>query len=178
VTLPQKCLIDTNVAVNANLATRPKSKKAGVPGRCIKTCIQYIENITKYHAVLVLDRNGEIFNEYRHNLSLKGQPGVGDVFIKWVNDNQWNPQKIERIAITRNGDSYDEFPSHEHLKNFDPSDRKFVAVANAHPARPPILQATDSKWWGWKAALEEAGITVQFLCPKYARKKYKEKIGS
>lgn len=100
------------------------------------------------------------------------------MFIKWVHDNQWNPQKIERIAITRNGDSYDEFPSHENLKTFDLSDRKFVAVANAHPARPPILQATDSKWWGWKGALQEAGITVQFLCPNYARKKYKEKIGS
>lgn len=175
--LSTKCLIDTNVPVNANLATQSELKN-WIPKECILECVKQIENITKNNAVLVLDSNNEIFNEYRNNLSLRGQPGVGDMFIKWVHDNQWNPQKIERIAITRNGDSYDEFPSHENLKTFDLSDRKFVAVANAHPARPPILQATDSKWWGWKGALQEAGITVQFLCPNYARKKYKEKIGS
>jgi hypothetical protein len=61
--------------------------------------------------------------------------------------------------------------------NFDNSDRKFVAVANAHPDKPEILQATDSKWWGWKDALAKVGITVSFMCPEYVRIKYEEKIG-
>ena len=56
------------------------------------------------------------------------------------------------------------------------SDRKFVAVANAHPAKPPILQSTDSKWWGWKEALQEVGITVHFLCPEYVKTLSGEKI--
>ncbi len=51
------------------------------------------------------------------------------------------------------------------------SDRKFVAVANAHPDKPPIMHATDSKWWAWKDALKDVGITVHFLCPDYVKAK-------
>ena len=118
----------------------------------------------------------EIFQEYRNNLSLKGQPGFGHVFAKWVNDYQWNSDKVDRIQVTKNGNSYKEFPNHDELSGFDPSDRKFVAVANAHSEKPPILQATDSKWWGWNDALAEVGITVHFLCQKYIEAKYKEKM--
>lgn len=82
------------------------------------------------------------------------------------------------MTITRNGESYDEFPDHDDLNDFDNSDRKFIAVANAHPAKPPVLQATDSKWWGWKDALNEVGITVQFLCPDYVASKYQEGFGT
>jgi hypothetical protein len=69
------------------------------------------------------------------------------------------------VRITPKGESYEEFPDHPGLADFDPSDRKFVAAANAHPDRPPILQATDSKWWGWSEALEACGLSVVFLCP-------------
>jgi hypothetical protein len=40
-----------------------------------------------------------------------------------------------------------------------------------------MIQATDSKWWGWKDALAETGITVQFICDRYIEAKYKEKMG-
>lgn len=76
------------------------------------------------------------------------------------------------MTITKTGDSYDEFPDHDKLENFDKSDRKFVAAANAHKDKPPILQATDNKWWGWKDSLAEVGITVHFLCPEYTKIKY------
>jgi hypothetical protein len=62
-------------------------------------------------------------------------------------------------------DNFLEFPVDRALKNFDRSDRKFVAVALAHPERPPILQAVDSKWWGFKDALNRNGVRVEFLCP-------------
>jgi hypothetical protein len=98
--------------------------------------------------------------------------------MKWVHDNRWSLPDTQRVKITRNGESYDEFPEHQDLKNFDKSDRKFVAVSNAHPEKPTILQATDSKWWGWKDALNDVGITVHFLCPEYIKNKYAEKIGA
>ncbi|GBC60830.1 hypothetical protein DENIS_1789 [Desulfonema ishimotonii] len=79
--------------------------------------------------------------------------------------------------ITKSGDSYNEFPDHDGLANFDISDRKFIAASNAHPDKPLILEATDSKWWGWKDALAEVSITVKFMCPDYIREKYQEKIG-
>lgn len=98
--------------------------------------------------------------------------------MKWVHDNQWGFSQEDRVVISKDGDTYNEFPNHDGLSGFDVSDKKFVAVANAHPKKPPILQATDSKWWGWKEALAEVGITVRFLCPDYAEAKYKEKIGT
>jgi len=173
--LPKECLVDTNVPKTANLATQP-DPKSDVSDVCVLACIEAVEHVIKKRG-LVIDAGDEIFNEYRQQLSMKGQPGVGDRFMKWVHDNRWSLPDAHRVTITRNGDSYDEFPTHDGLKDFDISDRKFVAVANAHAGKPPILQATDSKWWGWKDALAQVGITVQFLCPDYVEAKYAEKIG-
>ena len=174
--LPSKCLFDTNVPKNANLAIEPDDIPDELTA-CVLACVEVVEHVVKKGG-LVVDSGEEIFDEYRNNLSMSGQPGVGDRFMKWVHDNQWNVQKVDRINITKIGESYDEFPAHAGLTAFDNSDRKFVAVANAHFAKPPILQATDSKWWGWKDALEKVGITVQFLCSDYVKAKYQEKIGT
>ena len=173
---PAKCLVDTNVPKTANLATQP-DPDSDVPDACVLACIEAVEHVIKKRG-LVLDAGDEIFDEYRQQLSLKGQPGMGDRFMKWVHDNRWTLHDSNMVAITKNGESYNEFPNHDDLNNFDKSDRKFVAVSNAHPDKPPILQATDSKWWGWKDALEEIGITTHFVCPEYAKKKYAEKMGT
>ena len=172
--LPKKCLIDTNVPKTANLARTPDTIPQNLTG-CVLACIEAVEHVVKKSG-LVIDAGDEIFDEYRNRLSMKGQPGVGDRFMKWVHDNRWQFPEADRVPITKNGDSYDQFPDHEGLNDFDPSDRKFVAVANAHPAKPPILQGTDSKWWGWKDALSEVGISVHFLCPDYIKGKYSKKM--
>ena len=174
--LPKKCLVDTNVPKTANLALAPNDIPQELVG-CVSACVEAIEHIIKNRG-LVIDAGDEIFDEYRQQLSMKGQPGLGDRFMKWVHDNRWSLPDSDRVAITKNGESYDEFPIHEGLTNFDKSDRKFVAAANAHPAKPPILQATDSKWWGWRNSLAEVGITAHFLCPEYAEAKYAEKMGT
>ena len=174
--LPKKCLVDTNVPKTANLATQP-DPDSDVSDTCVLVCIEAVVHIIRKRG-LVIDAGDEIFDEYRQQLSMKGQPGVGDRFMKWVHDHRWDAAKVTQVQIARNGDSYDEFPDHVGLKNFDPSDRKFVAVANAHSEKPPIMQATDSKWWGWKNALAGVGITVHFLCPDYTKAKHTEKIGS
>ncbi len=168
--LPKKCIVDTNVPKTANLAIQP-DPASDVPKACVLACIKAVEHVIKKRG-LVVDAGDEIFNEYRQQLSMKGQPGIGDAFMKWVNDHRHNPEYCDRVTITKTGDSYDEFPDHDGLKNFDKSDRKFVAAANAHKDKPPILQATDSKWWGWKDSLAKVGITVHFLCPEYTKIKY------
>lgn len=172
--LPKKCLVDTNVPKRANMAIDP----ANIPDNlthCVQACIEAVDNVVKKGG-LVMDEGDEIYDEYRRQLSMKGQPGVGDRFMKWVNDNRWTFPAEDRVVITKNGQSYDEFPDHEGLSQFDIADRKFIAVANAHPSKPTVLQATDSKWLGWNAALNEAGITVQFLCPAYMEEKYRKKF--
>ncbi|MDR1828720.1 MAG: hypothetical protein LBR29_10350 [Methylobacteriaceae bacterium] len=174
-TLPKLCLLDTNVPVTANLAARPE-QASDVPDACVLACIEAVEHVVKTRG-LVIDDGDEILAEYRKHLHMRGQPGVGDKFVKWIHDHCWRLPASQKVHITKNGESYHEFPAHEGLKDFDISDRKFVAVANAHPAKPPIVQATDSKWWGWKDALAEVGITVRFLCPDYSASKFTRKMG-
>jgi len=173
--MPRKCVLDTNVPKTANLAGDPANISNQLVG-CVLNCVEAVEYVVKKGGV-VIDAGDEIFDEYRGNLSMSGQPGIGDHFMKWVHDNRWNFPNADRVMITKDGESYNEFPNHNGLINFDRSDRKFVAVANAHPKKPPVLQATDSKWWGWKEALCEVGIIVKFLCPDYVEAKYVEKMG-
>jgi len=110
---------------------------------------------------VLLDNQWRILGEYMHQLSSTGQPGVGDAFLKWVLTNQANRERYALVEITPKPDDeldFVEFPNHPGLQNFDRSDRKFVAVSAVHSLHPPIMQATDSKWWGWKNALAECGI--------------------
>jgi hypothetical protein len=139
--LPNKCIVDTNVPKTANLANDPSD----IPDElvaCVANCVKAVEHVIKKRG-LIIDAGDEIFDEYRKQLDMKGRPGMGDHFMKWVHDNRWSLPDSNRVAITRRGDSYDQFPAHKKLNFFDISDRKFVAVANAHPRKPPILQATD-----------------------------------
>jgi hypothetical protein len=86
---------------------------------------------------------------------------------------------VQRVDITVKDPPppcFHEFPRHPELGDFDPSDQKFVAVANAHPARPSILQATDSKWLKWRDALAACHVNVEFLCPKEIEEVYRRKM--
>ena len=167
-------IVDTNVPITANLATKPSE----IPKElidCVAACVEAISQV-RNNMTVVIDAGNEIFDEYVNNLDLSGQNGVGNAFLKWVHDNLWGWPEENRVVIHPDGNgSYREFPTHGGLVDFDPSDRKFIAVANAHIEKPPILQATDSKWWGWREALAESGVRVEFLCPQYVKSKYEKK---
>lgn len=157
--LPRWCLVDTNVAMVANGKSDQASDALQL--KSIAALVQLTQR-----GGLVLDAGGEIFAEYLRNLSLSGQPGVGDMFLKWVHDNQWTAERCERRSITTlHGDprGYQEFPASNALSEFDASDRKFVAVACAGNPKRAILEAVDFKWWGWREALEAEGVHVHFI---------------
>jgi hypothetical protein len=164
-------VVDTNVPLCAN-------GKSHVTAECVKICSREIKNI-KEKGCIVLDDGWRIVKEYKNKLSSAGKPGVGDAFLKWVLTNMQNSKRCRMVRLTpRAGDEnhFHEFPCDTGLKDFDPSDRKFVAAAAAHPEHPPVLQAADSKWWGWQKALNNAGIRVVFLCPDEIREKYDQKF--
>jgi len=167
-------VIDTNVPVVAN----GKSEQASP--ECVKNCAVRLRQVTA-KGKLVLDDRWLILKEYMTNLTSSGQPGSGDAFLKWVLTNYSNPEFCELIKITPKNSSetdFEEFPSDTALENFDPTDRKFVAVALAHPDGPPILQAVDTQWWEMKEPLCEAGITIDFLCEKDIRSILQQKFKS
>ena len=154
-------IVDTNVAVVAN------GKSAQASEDCEQTCINSLLEITSGEVKLALDDGRRIIEEYRGNLSPTGQRGVGDAFLKWVEINWANPKRCVRVPITPIEGSeteFKEFPDDPELQKFDPDDRKFIAVALAHPAKPPILEAMDKQWWKLRDALRRNGLTVKFIC--------------
>jgi hypothetical protein len=160
-----KSVVDTNVPVVAN------GRSIQASPECVRTCVDRLEELTR-KGQLVLDDKWLILKEYMAHLGCTGQPGVGDVFLKWVLTNRCNLKLCVQVAITpkNSGETdFEEFPSDPALKDFDLMDRKFVAVAAAHPEKPPILQAVDTKWWKMKEPLCRAGITVDFLCEEDIR---------
>jgi len=151
-------VIDTNVGIAAN-------SKADVGHACELRCIQRLWEITK-RGHLVLDANGQIFAEYLRHLDLSGEPGVGDAFMRWINDHQHNEKFCTLVPLTIRPDGeIVEFPSQQSLAEFDPSDKKFVAVAVVHADSPPIQVALDRGWVRHRDALADAGIEIEFLCP-------------
>ena len=172
---PPRCVVDTNVATTANGAN------AGAPAACIATCARALATLMqKGH--LFIDDGGRIVGEYRSNLRASGQPGPGDAFLKWALTYEWGGQRVTRVAITPcdrgDGEDFSELPSPPAGVRYDPSDRKFLAVAAAHDDRPPIWQALDSKWWGWRDALREVRLSVHFLCEGAIARKHAQKMGT
>lgn len=170
--VPLRCVIDTNVATTANGANQAASPI------CVAESAGALQRVMEAGHIF-LDDGGRIVEEYRANLSAKGQPGPGDVFLKWVLTHEWAGHRVTRVAITSKADDEEEFaelPRPPRGIRYDPSDRKFLAVAAAHGEHPPILQSFDSKWWGWREALGEIGVMIHFLCEEEIAAKYREKI--
>lgn len=172
--LPDFCVVDTNVPIVAN-GNSPQADDS-----LVEKCIDALLELTR-RGGLVLDDGDRILEEYRRNLSLSGQPGTGDAFMKWVHDHQWRAEHCERRTITpleKDPRGFAEFPGSAALADFDASDRKFVAVANAGNPKRPILEAVDFKWWGWKDALAAEGIEVVFVDDDAAESGYQRHVGN
>ena len=164
--MPAKAVvIDTNVLVVAN--ERAPQADSGCVLRCVDALVAAQRN-----TITAVDAGGRIVDEYFRNARRSGQPGVGDAFAKWLFDHQYQAEFCEQVEITpMEGDGQDfvEFPDDPALAGFDPSDRKFVAVAAASIRGPRVLQATDTKWWQYRRLLARHGVHVNFLCPALMR---------
>lgn len=152
-------VIDTNVLLVANGA------HAGVSDACVQACVEGLLD-AQGRLTVVLDDSYRIVMEYQNKLQPSGGKGVGDAFLKWLMQQLANPEKVSQVSLDEIAEyRFREFPAPAIEDSFDPSDRKFAAVANAHLARPPIWQAADCKWLQWWTALSDVGITTRFLCP-------------
>lgn len=154
-----KAVIDTNVLLVAN------QQHADVSDECVEACIRRLQAM-QVGGVVVIDEGHRVLGEYQRKTALNPPKGVGDVFLKWLLREEGNPARVERVALTELApDRFAEFPAPALEPQFDPPDRKFAAVAHAHPDKPPIWQAADSKWLNWWPALQAHGVAVDFLCP-------------
>jgi len=165
-----KAVIDTNVLLVAN------EQHADVSPSCVVACVKRLQTMQK-SGVTVIDDGFRILDEYLHKTQLNPPRGVGDVFLKELLRNANNPARVEQISLTENEpDCFAEFPDPALEAVFDAPDRKFAAVAHAHPDKPPVWQAADCKWLDWWPALLDKGVTVEFLCPEDACQFYRKKF--
>ena len=154
-------IVDTNVALVASGRSEQASED------CVAVCAERLGQINNGEVKLVLDNQRRIIDEYRGQLNPDGQPGIGDVFLKWVEMNWANPDRCDLVSITPvdgSENAFEEFPDDPELNDFDPDDRKFIAVACAHLESPPILQAVDSQWLDFHKVFRRNGVTVEFIC--------------
>jgi len=156
-------VVDTNVPVVAN----GKSEQADPD--CVIACINALCNV-RATGVIVLDDAMQILHEYMTNLSLSGQPGAGDLFMKWVWSIQADRERCEQVRLAPhhlNPSEFEMFPDDADLASFDRSDRKFVAAALTSGKKPIVLNAVDSDWAHHYAALMRNGVQIEFLCPQH-----------
>jgi hypothetical protein len=165
-------VVDTNVLLVAN------GQHEDVGDTCVAKCSRRLSDIRKNDRVAI-DDGYEILREYQKKTNHKTGRRPGDAFLKWLLRNNSNPRRCVQVHLTPHADrSYISFPDDARLAGFDPADRKFVAVAAAHPENPPVLQAADSKWHDWSGSLREHGVEVEFLCPDDTQRFRRQKAGA
>ena len=164
-------VVDTNVVLVAN------GQHEGVSPECVKTCALALQSVMR-SGKLALDDGFRILSEYQNRTQPKKGNRPGDAFVKWALNNRGNAKWVDQVTLVEHDErGFASFPDDPELANFDAADRKFVAVSGAHPDKPSIAQATDSKWCGWAPALQRHGIGVTFLCPTDIQRFHSKKFG-
>ncbi len=167
-----KAVIDTNVLLVAN------GDHLDVSEDCVSECVRRLQAM-QAGGVAVIDDGFRIIGEYLNKNRPNAQKGAGNAYLKWLLQNRANTKRVESVPITELApDHFAEFPDPTLEPQFDVPDRKFAAVAHAHPNKPPVWQAADSKWLDWWPALGAKGVRVDFLCPEDACRFYRKKFPS
>ena len=157
--MTEEIVIDANVPAVANGLT-PQADDV-----CLRNCLAELRRVQN-ESRLLIDDDWLIIKEYLGISDPTAGTGLGDAFVKWVLNNQTNEARVRRIPITpEQTRGFEEFPDTPDLAEFDPDDRKFVAVALASGTSPDIINATDTDWWSPRHALQQLGVRVRFLCP-------------
>jgi hypothetical protein len=152
-------IIDTNVLVCAS------GRAEHVPEACRRACEDFVLACNE-RGVTLLDDRDHALDEYAKHFSYSGQPTLGDRFFLHLHQSIANPAVCMRVPITPNAErGFDEFPDDPALSSFDPSDRKWVAIATAAERIAPIYNATDSDWMEFSAAIKRHRVEVIELCP-------------
>ena len=154
-------VVDTNVAIAANGTGTRTDRECQL--KCVSTLLSVVEK-----EIVAIDKEGRVLDEYRGHLQGSGGPGVGDMFFRYVFDNQYREDKVRLVPISPIEDDqrgFEELP----CNSFDPSDRKFLAVAKAGEA--VVLNATDSDWAEHTDLMEYLGVEVCQLCPQHSEKR-------
>lgn len=158
-------IVDTNVPLTAI------TTEETIPAVCRRACVKIIGRILAGDILVVLDDQNEALREYRQQMYPDPNPsaGLASQFLMYLFNYQYDLNRVRRVPIQKLEDgSYDPFPDDDELRTFDPSDRKWVAIAisfeNETSDKAAIVNATDSDWLHFEHTLQRLGIKIEFLC--------------
>lgn len=155
-----KAVVETNICIAANGRDTHASLK------CQLTCVEFLEKLVSVqsHDQILLDEQGLIFDEYKRHLNFKGQPGVGDMFFKYLHDHMHLTGQVRLVTITPVEDEargFEELPPNP----MDKSDRKFLTTALVGKGR--VFNALDKDWHEQAEFIAGLGVRVKQLCPEH-----------
>ena len=161
-------VIDTNVILLAGTRTDrvPKDQV-----ECYEKCILFLNDIVERGDKVLIDDEGMVIREYRQAYSVNDYPNMAAMFFEYSMGNYVSCH-LERIE----DDTYSDYPRDRVLLDFDPPDRKFIALAYVYDHGVPIVEGTDSKWGSIKDNLSKHGIEIIFIDENYIRDKYLKKF--
>ncbi|MCE2412824.1 hypothetical protein J4G07_02370 [Candidatus Poribacteria bacterium] len=171
-------VIDTNVI----LVAKGRSEQAW--SECVSSCRERLNQIIEGAEKIIIDDNRAILGEYIDYLeddNLTTDERINGHFLEWFIRNYTNTEQCVQVTITpiQDGRGFEEFPDDPELSDFDPDDRKFIAVAvayeNKHQQKSPILQAVDSQWYGFRELFVQNGLIVEFVCEENIRYLYERR---
>jgi hypothetical protein len=152
-------VVDTNVPIVANGRREPRDPRPPSPV-CRLAAVKFLQRTLETGKIFV-DLAGAIQAEYRTYLNPHGQPGVGDRFYLAILNSA--PHMLERVDLPRRTDGeYAACPQSLIDAGFDPSDRKFAALAKQQ--RATVANATDSDWLQHRLLLEAEAVKLHFVC--------------
>lgn len=157
-------IIDTNVP----LVAAEKHERA--EAICRRTCEIYVKQVLNGKICVVIDDNRAAYTEYRNNMYPDPNPssGLASNFLMHVIQNYGNDKRVLRIPLVQRNGEYVEWPQDPALTNFDPSDRKWVALARAFNQQTgqtaPITYAIERDWDDYRDALTRHGVELDHLC--------------
>ncbi len=156
--MTDRIVVDTNVLIVAN-------GRDDTPAdlKCKLACIETLQRAKSGKQVVLLDKSDLIMAEYRKYCSHKGEPDVGDIFFKFLNNYQHSTKNVIHIPIQKTPDAEGGFANLP-PNDFDRDDRKFLAVAEAGDGR--VVNATDSDWTEHAAFIDSIDVQVLELCPQ------------
>lgn len=168
-----KIIMDTNVAVKAATPQQDcKDEELDMQEKCMEFIGEFVNNP---ESKLVLDLDYEIIKEYRNRIPKN--TNIGQIFLRWFDTYIGRISFEDFLKLDKDRDgNYTMFPLESRTEKFDLSDRKFVALSRAHSEHPPIVEATDGKWFGFKDVFEEYGVHIEFLDIDYAAMMYDRKV--
>ena len=156
----KRCVVDTNVPIVANGRSGTGNGGAEPSVECRIAAVEFLQALVN-NGVVLLDTDGAIQAEYHRHLNPRGQPNVGDQFYLMILNS--TPHLVERTDLPKRPDGeYLHLPQQLIDARFDPSDRKFAALAAKESV--PAINTTDSDWLLHREQLQALGIRVEFLC--------------